>query len=192
MEHEAKSPLERGGRRPGCVIVEINKDNLNAFLNDIKKVDIFACKATDSGLMFSTEKNNYFLDPDKSGESWKSVFYDKTKTLIGHDLKQLIKSLNNLELGTWNLELFDTMLASYILNSSTRSHDLPSIVMRELGVSLPSSSDQTSLFEASQETLAQELQYCLQLYPKMKKQLEEIDDQGLFEKIGRASCRERV
>jgi DNA polymerase-1 len=50
-------------------------------------------------------------------------------------------------------------------------------------VSLPSSSDQTSLFEASQETLAQELQYCLQLYPKMKKQLEEIDDQGLFESI---------
>lgn len=194
MEHKTKKQLNNSSvtqSKNKTNIIEVNKKNLSEFLNEIKTIDVFACKELKEGLMFATKKNTYFLNPGQSGKSWQSVFHDKNKTLVGHDLKQFIKAVINSELGTPNCELFDLMIASYIINSSTRSHDLKNIILRELGLDLGTNTEQSSLFGAdpstsvgtSKEKIAEELQYCLELYPKMNEQLKKIDDQGLFEKI---------
>ncbi len=169
-------------------IIEITEKNLKNFLEEIKKTDVFACKEIENGFIFSTEKNTYVIlsESTQGGELkdplLKKIFEDKNKTLVGHDLKQLTKALlTNLQTCP-PANLFDLMIASYIIDSSTRSHDLKSIVIRELGKNLETN-EQGNLFSGNLETTAEELRYCLELYPKMKKQLKDIDDQGLFEKI---------
>ena len=75
------------------------------------------------------------------------------------------------------------MMASYLINSSTRRHDLRSIVLRELGEEFPSGSDQTSLFGIDPKLVASELSLILQIYEKQKKELEDNEDFDLFEKV---------
>ncbi len=185
-------------------IIEIDDKNLKDFLKEIEQVDIFACKEILSGtnvmesellgLIFATEKNTYYIEKKYLTDTTQ-IFSDNKKTLIGHDLKSLLKSLLKFQISNFpdkvrdpafhrdKFQIFDIMIASYVINSSTRSHDLKNIVMRELGKDLSIGSNQTSLFGVDKEKIAEELGYCLELYPKMKKQLAEIDNQGLFEKI---------
>ena len=75
------------------------------------------------------------------------------------------------------------MIASYLLNSSTRAHDLQSIVFRELGKELPPAGNQGNLFGADPEVLAAELAYTFPIYEHMPKKLKDMDDEGLFKKV---------
>jgi DNA polymerase I-like protein with 3'-5' exonuclease and polymerase domains len=52
------------------------------------------------------------------------AFTNPDRLLIGHDLKQLVKALRVCGIEAKN-KLFDLMIASYVINSSTRAHDLP-------------------------------------------------------------------
>ncbi|KKQ26894.1 MAG: polymerase protein [Candidatus Magasanikbacteria bacterium GW2011_GWC2_37_14] len=191
-------------------ITEITEKNFNEFTKDLMAQKYFACKEILSGqnildsellgFIFVTENNVYHLPivETQNFASLRQIFTNKNFTLVGHDLKQLIKTLKcHAEFISASPKilkrvqddnycknlLFDTMIASYIINSSTRSHDLKTIVQRELGRELSDASDQTSLFGANKDLIAEELQACLELYPKMQQKLTEIDDQGLFEKI---------
>ena len=72
------------------------------------------------------------------------------------------------------------MIASYLLNSSTRAHDLKAIALRELGRELPAGSDQASLFGVDPNIVARELEISFDVYEIYKKQLEDSEDLGLF------------
>src|SRR3989339_668292 len=100
----------------------------------------------------------------------------------GNVLDGVVKGLYKLYNFTNFINLFDTMLASYLIDSSTRAHDLRSIVQRDLGETLPDSS-QGGLFGIDPKTVAQELSYIMQIKKKQEKKLEKMSDAGLFEKI---------
>ena len=174
----------------GKKLIVADKKNLGEILNELKKEKVIACKEIlsganilDSNLMgfvFVTKRGSYYIEkPDKNVFS---IFEDKKKTIVGHDLKQLVKVLRCS--GAQVLcELFDTMVASYLLNSSTRAHDLKAISLRELGRELPAGSDQGSFFGVNPKLVAEELSIVLEVYEKYKKQLEEQEDFGLFQDV---------
>ena len=127
-------------------------------------------------------ENSYYV------EGWRNelaeVFEAETVLLVGHDLKQLVKSVIKCSGDkVIRCNLFDTMIASYIISSSTRAHDLKSILMRETGKELLGQSDQGSLFGADVNVVAEELSLILDLQKKFAKDLEKMQDKGLFEKI---------
>jgi DNA polymerase-1 len=100
-----------------------------------------------------------------------------------HEKGSLHSSRDSVGMTTVRTKLFDTMIASYIVDSSTRAHDLKSIINRELNQEMPAGSDQSSLFGADPKMIAQELNLINQLYFIYKNKLEKMDDQGLFDKI---------
>jgi len=173
-------------------VMVVDKNNIDEFEKIIKDAKEFACKEmVDGNVLDGVVKGLVFVVDDKafylsnqflSVQSVKSAFHDTNKTVIGHDLKQLVKVLYKLYNFTNFINLFDTMLASYLIDSSTRAHDLRSIVQRELGETLPDSS-QGGLFGIDPKTVAQELSYIMQIKKKQEKKLEKMSDAGLFEKI---------
>ncbi len=173
-------------------LVEINTANFSELETEIKNEKVFACKEILSGehvmnsdllgLVFTTyEKAFYLKNPNI--KQLEKIFLHKNKTIVGHDLKQLLKTLSKCQLSVVSCQLFDVMIASYLINSSTRKHDLKSIVWRELGEELPSGSDQTSLFGVDPNIVANELNLNLELYKKFKKELEDEENLGLFNDV---------
>jgi DNA polymerase I len=145
-----------------------------------------ALTGTLAGLVFLVNKKTYFANLKSLGkedaEKLFSLFTNNELQLIGHDLKQLVKIFKRQKVTTTN-KLFDVMVASYLVNSSTRAHDLPSILMRELDEDLPEKTNQTTLFGADPTHIAEELVGIQEIYKQYDKQLEEDDNHGLFEKI---------
>lgn len=138
------------------------------------------------GLVFVTEVAQWYLPftivGDKEKEQLKALFVNKEKVLLGHDVKQLVKALRWNGIAVKN-RLFDVMIASYLINSSTRAHDLASILLRTLGVTLEMNSDQKSLFGVNPEPIGYELSLLFDVYADYKAQVEEEHGKGLFEKI---------
>ncbi len=170
--------------------VVVDSKNKKDFLADLKKTKVFAFKEVLSGenildsdllgLVFVIEGKSYYVK--NLDKKVFEIFNDKNKTVVGHDLKRLIKVLANLS--TCPLaNLFDVMIGSYLLNSSTRAHDVKSVVLRELGEELPGGSDQASLFGVDPKLVAQELSLLLKVYKKQEKKLEDSEDLGLFKKV---------
>jgi DNA polymerase-1 len=141
------------------------------------------------------------------------LFQNEKLELVGHDLKQLVKALAchpersegsptiGQRIGDSSAEftlsganvpqndsgvicqLFDTMLASYLLNPGTRAHDVSSVVLKTLGQELPAGTGQDSLFGIDAKAAAQELWMISKCVPKLKEDLKEINNLGLLEKI---------
>jgi len=184
---------ERAVAKKKLIQVKTKKEE-NELVNALKAVKQFGCMEVMNGsdpmtsdlvgLVFATEKQSFFLpySEDLKEGSALCVFGDKKKVLVGHDSKRLLKALGRREIFVQN-GLFDVMIASYVVNSSTRAHDLKSVVMRELGADIPVASDQTSLFGADPEIVGVELGYVLALQDIFEKKLKAIDDKGLFEKV---------
>ena len=114
---------------------------------------------------------------------FKKIFENEGIELIRHDLKQLIKILeikNNIKI---KCKIFDTMLASYLLNPGSRAHDATNVVLKFLGKELPVGSGQESLFGVDAKTIAQELYLIFQSAEKLKEELIKTNDLGLLEKV---------
>ncbi len=105
---------------------------------------------------------------------------------IGHDLKHDFLALSSI--GAHHLvPEFDTMIASYLLNSSSRAHSLEQLSSTILGRELPSSTDaQQELFSSpdhQREDLAQRLQTIQELVEPLKKKLAEEQLLPLYQTI---------
>lgn len=98
--------------------------------------------------------------------------------IVGHDIKPLVKVFLSQE-KKLTATIFDTMIASYLVHASTRSHDLPAVVQRELGQELQEEK-QESLFGSGSERLAQEAQAIASLYESFSKKLKELKEEELF------------
>ncbi|MBI2990054.1 MAG: DNA polymerase I [Candidatus Magasanikbacteria bacterium] len=153
--------------------------------------DIFQSKLR--GLVFGTGKESWFLElfwDSRSGtrkyqahSDVESIFKkNKDRILLGHDLKQLIKALNMYDIEP-ELGLFDVMVASYIINSSARTHDLPSIALRELGLELAEKVGQGNLFGLDSSTLAGYGEHIFKIKEAQTKRLEKDDNLGLFSQL---------
>lgn len=191
-KYKLKSIKSKVYRRSGKVKT-IDEKSLSVFLKKMKKEKIFACKEILSGkdvltselagLVFVTGGGSYYVSHVTSHISQiKKLFEDKKCVVIGHDLKQLVKALMIQSVEVKN-ELFDIMIASYVLNSSTRAHDMRAIALRELGKELPAASNQESLFGTEPQIVADELALMLDIQKKYTKKLKDMDDEGLFKKV---------
>ncbi len=158
------------------------------------------------GLVFVVDDNGYWVE-SKFLSGMGEIFQDKNIELVGHELKSLVKvmslrasdsergnpvqkdettnqrDLHALSGPVMACKLFDTQIASYLLNPGTRSHDPASIILKFLGKNLPASSNQASLFGVDPKVAAEELFLITQTVDKLKAELDKINNLGLAEKI---------
>lgn len=152
----------------------------------------FACRAVltgkealDSdltGFIFAVADEAFFVDK-KMAEHFLPLFKKQDIELIGHDLKELVKVLQYNFNFILSNDLFDVMVASYLLNPGTRAHDSTSVLLKVLGKALPQSSAQTNLFGIDKKNLAQELVWLSQTKNILQTDLEKTDNLGLFKKV---------
>lgn len=141
--------------------------------------DIFKNKI--SGVVLTVGAESYFLDDEQAAKLFP-VFEEQGIELVGHDLKQLVKILS-LQKITVSNSLFDVMVASYIMNPGSRAHDIPSLVLKMLGKELTASSGQESLFGLDRRMVAYENFLMLSIADPLKKELTDIGNLGLLEKV---------
>jgi len=174
--------------------------------------DVFTSKLTGLVFVVDGESfyvPSSFVIPTGVEGSLNKIFSDKKIKLIGHDLKKLIKVLSvcHSELDSESFlkndstkkdpdfhqddkrgievknQIFDTMLASYLLNPGSRAHKIDAVVFKVLGIELPEDNGQNSLFGADPKKEAQELVYIYQIKEILAKELKENEDLGLLEKV---------
>lgn len=131
------------------------------------------------GVAIGTKEAVYFVP---AGIATEAIKLCTGKTIVGHDLKQCVKYCVHQEVPV-DFSLFDLMIASYLVNSSTRSHDLRSIIMRELGVTLPEESKQGNLFGVDPQAVAQDVGYIRELFAQYSPQLDEFHARSVFEDV---------
>ncbi|MEK9158645.1 MAG: DNA polymerase, partial [Patescibacteria group bacterium] len=109
------------------------------------------------------------------------IFKSSNLQIVGHDLK---RTLEILKRHGWDIdgELSDVMLMDYLLDPGSRSHDLPSLVLRYLGAPLKES-PQTGLFGENPQDLAQKLLSLWAVEAKLRLELEEKGFISLYKKI---------
>ena len=64
-------------------------------------------------------------------EKLKPIISDRSKTIIGHNLKYDINVLRKYDFNIQNI-IFDTMIASYVLNTTGNRHDLDTLALKWL------------------------------------------------------------
>lgn len=193
----AKGVKTKTAGKPGTkeIVQKITTKEIDPLLALLKNHDAFFCKAVIDGndifsapirgLVFVVNNKSFFLELSPTEDIPKKIvqiFADKNKLLIGHTVKQLLKILKIARVEVEN-KLFDVMIASYVLNSSTRAHDMRSIALRELGVDTGDAQSQASLFGIDPTYVAREGKYCFEIYKKQSKQLEDEENFGLFESV---------
>ena len=168
-----------------------NKSEVKEILAQIKQAGQFACRAVLngkdilnselSGLIVTVEKEGFYIKNNLVNE-FSSIFNEEKIELVGHDLKQLVKALKCYGVETQN-QLFDVMIASYLLNPGSRAHDVASVVLKVLGKELPVGSGQESLFGVDVKALAQELFLIFHTVTNLKIELNKTDNLGLLQKL---------
>ncbi len=175
-------------------IVELKKDSeVKNLVKNIRQNKTFACKeiikgrnildGEFQGLVFVVGDNGFWIK-DNLVNNILEIFTDPKLELVGHNLKELIKTVLvlNKDLEIKN-DIFDVQIASYLLNPGTRTHNISSIILKILGKSLPIGSNQESLFGVDTKVVADELFLLSQCVDKLKKELDKTNNLGLAEKI---------
>ncbi len=152
--------------------------------------DVFTSKII--GVIFVVDAASFYVTGNLIHEAL-SIFNELDIELVGHDLKQLVKILSVANVGARHAlpqhgdivknRLFDTMIASYLLNPGSRAHDAAAIVLKELGEELPAQNNQESLFGHDPKLLAQELVLISEAAKKLRAGLEAADNLGLLQTL---------
>jgi len=191
---EAKKVSHKPVQKMNFEIVDVK--NFSEIFDKFKKENRFGVRDVLSGQnMFVGElvgfvlyANNFgaYFEKNKLGETyWKKLLEHLSASqtaIVGHDLKTVCRALISEKFYP-NAKLFDVMVASYLVNSSTRAHDLSSIILRESGRAVSLNNDQTSLFGADPKMIATELMYANEVSISLEKKLRAEADFGLFEKV---------
>ncbi len=169
-----------------------SEDEVVKLVKMVKMNKTFACRPVLSGkevldselqgLIIAVESKTFFVD-GKMVKKVLPLFKDSEVELVGHDLKELVKALQyNFDCRIEN-DLFDVMVASYLLNPGNRAHDVTSVLLKVLGKVLPQNTAQTNLFGIDKKSLADELFLINQTRNILKTDLEKADNLGLFKKV---------
>jgi DNA polymerase-1 len=168
-----------------------NKKDVVEIKELIKNEGSFTARAVVSGDLFSGHishlvvvvQHQAFALSSEAISAFLSVFSEEKYTLIGHDLKQLVKAVEQIGQTTVKNKLFDCMIASYLLNPGNRSNDPASIILKVVGKELPAGSGQESLFGTDVRVVAHELYLLAQASLELKKDLTDVENIGLFETL---------
>lgn len=168
-----------------------NANEVKDLVKKISQEKVFACREVVGGReVFTSEffglaiiagSGGYYL-PANLIEILAPIFLEEKIELIGHDLKQLVKFLTLKNIKIKN-KLFDVMVASYLLNSGSRAHDVASVILKTLGEELKVGAGQNSLFGVDKEVQCEELFKIFRAAEKLKVDLQKTEDLGLMEKL---------
>lgn len=163
---------------------------------DSETTDLDPWKAKLLGLSFSWKQGEgwYVVVTPERLKILKPILEDPKIEKIGHNLKfdAEILRLNGVMLAPLS---FDTMLASYLINSGTRQHSLDALAFNEFGYEMmpitallgPRGKKQLSMADVPLDKLSwyssEDADFTWRLYERLLPKLEKIDDVGLFEKI---------
>lgn len=184
-----KNKKAKQGTREINNLTEIGK-MAGAWQSLAKEKEIaFLIKTEDAGLfgsrlsaiaVFAESGQTYFnlekLTKDELAKFWQEaakIFENEKIKKIGYNLKKDINILAGYDIKLSGLG-FDAMVASYLLASGTRSHDLESIILQELGKELP---------QDGPAALAATCEYVMNLKDKLYPRLKKDGLISLFEKI---------
>jgi len=167
--------------------------DLEDLKEDLEKKKAFTCKELLSnedpinsnleGFVLVLGDQPFYIDLSKiKPDKIEDIFTNPELTLIGHNLKRLIKSLKLKDIEVSN-NLFDIKIASYLINSNSSDHDLDSIVLRTLQIETAEDSNQANLFGRDPSSLAKNLYFTLKIKEKFEPKLEEINNEEVFEEI---------
>ncbi|MFA5075920.1 MAG: DNA polymerase I [Patescibacteria group bacterium] len=207
-------PVQESGARSdfkmpkGYHLVDDAK-SLKSFLVELKKQAVIAIDTETTGLNTLEAKLVGIGFSWRAGEGWylaighrlpaigdeiKKILEDKNVQKIGHNLKYDLEILQQAGIDVQGV-YFDTMIASYLLNSGSRAHDLDTLAFTELGHEMipiesligPKGKDQLTLDQVPVERVAEycceDADYTYQLYQKLSNEVERKNILGLMEKI---------
>lgn len=133
------------------VIATLKDSEIIAF--DVETTSLEYIKAELIGLSLSVKDNSYYFpiahDYDGVGEQidldividlLEELFSDKNRTAVAHNIKYDAGVLANYGIKV-NTKIFDTMLASYVYDSTAGKHDLSSVATRCLELETSSYED---------------------------------------------------
>ncbi|MCX6781809.1 MAG: DNA polymerase I [Candidatus Magasanikbacteria bacterium] len=191
VELVKKEKTKRGAIKK-IIFEEINdRKSFEKVGDKLRKMGVFSCRALTSGDdIFSAKfygfalvigEYGYFIS-EEAAEMMKDIFSDESLTLIAHDIKKLAKILLNKK---WLLrnEIFDLMLASYLLSPGSRAHDPISIVLKYLGKELSGGGSQNSLFGPDARVAIGELHMLTLAKDNLQRDLESANNLDLLTKI---------
>ncbi|HPT08168.1 MAG TPA: DNA polymerase I [bacterium] len=164
IENNDENKFERNKKVFNYNLINDEK-SFKSFLTKIKKEKIItldtettslnALEAKLLGISFCWKKNEaYFVNLanynkpanlfDKTINPWllelKKIIEKKDLTIIGHNIKYDLQVLKNYNINI-NGKIFDTMIASYLLNPENRQHNLDALSFSELNWEKISSDD---------------------------------------------------
>ncbi len=176
------------------------------FLAELKQQKVFAVDTETTalepwdakllGLSFSWEKGTgwYVVAKDEWMDDLRKILEDPNVEKVGHNMKydaEILK-VNGIDLDPLS---FDTMLASYILNPTTRQHSLDALAFAEFGYEMmpiealigPRSKKQLSMEDVPVEKVgwysSEDADFTWRLYEKLKLRIEKEGNIGLFHEI---------
>ncbi|MBT5808225.1 DNA polymerase I, partial [Candidatus Uhrbacteria bacterium] len=167
--------IVNNGKELGSALTELDPKMLGVILNE-QAPDLFG--ATLSAVCLSDGGLSVVVpNPNKKSLELVSDTIGRAKIVVGHDIKALMHASG------WEMENgFDVMIASYLLHSGTRAHDLVSIAHKHIEVSLPELPDSFAK-EADYKKLAAHTSVLAPLAIKMRKELKESGTEQVFDEI---------
>jgi len=209
-----KTPLEKPIGKPHAVeegsvsyhLIDTEK-KFTVFLQKLKQQKEFAFD-TETNSVIALAKNGlvgtgfawktteaYFVPKNKTWyEKLKPIFENPKIKKIGQNIKFDIEALFSSGIRVEGV-LFDTMIASYLINPGSRQHSLDSMAFTEFGYQMQPIEDLIGKKGKNQKTMAEvplervsnycceDVDFTLRLVQPLKKQLAESNNVGLFEKI---------
>lgn len=180
------NPSEKNTNKDTVIIVRSTKDfkevlsslskNILSVMAVDQQADLFG--ATHVALSLSDGKTTVVISNPKDEDfTLAKEFLLKADEVVVHDLKNLMHQTD------WKLEnVFDTMIASYLLHSGSRAHDLPSSVFKQLNKKIPELPE-SFVSEKDYKMLGKIVSILPELSEKMKKELSKVQMTKVFEDI---------
>ncbi len=171
----------------------VNEKNLSDVILEVSKEDrvVLSVSSLDNSILDGSlpflgvkigEKLYYIDLPSLQNTSlikFLNVLFDSNRYIIGHDIKQFIR-VALLYGAPVSDNIFDTMIASFIVNNSSGKHDLLSVIQRELNTEISNEKNQSTLFGPAPSIVAEELVFISKLFDTLSEKIKTYQAEKLF------------
>jgi DNA polymerase-1 len=140
------------------------------------------------GLAVATGPGQSVVVPFSDAGPLLSALESGSSSLVGHDLKEVVRALLDLDHDVARLDM-DTALAAYIINPSQRTYDLETLVERWLDIELASPDDEAAAgtlpFDTGPDldSEGRRIEAVRRLAEMMRAELDDRDELELFDEF---------
>lgn len=176
---KAHAIVAKDADKTRALIEKILKLNsVAAYLLKPQQQDLFGTAAPVIGFAWDGHTACVEINSEDQWDEIGRLFLDKKVALVAHDVKQLMHELSLRGIRVSG-EIFDVMVAAYLLQAGTRAHDLPSLVITVLGEDVPV----TEWTHGDPTRAARAAERVWRIAEKVGEEMEEKGQTKLFEEI---------